>query len=149
MHSIIYIISICLLTSSGQTKKKKTNTAEHQTLPWRQEYEDELNNAVLDTWQSDNNTHSRAILKSNEEILDKIADSITSSEVFIKKVNGIDVKLNRLDNDVNEKTDQIVKYLNEILGTVDGSPRLKRIESILEDIRSQRECFNRNSGEIN
>lgn len=118
----------------GRVKKKEF---EDKVL-WKKEYEDELTDAMLTSKKRDNTTRVQqsAALSDNEAVVERLMDSITSSEKYLKKVDSIDFRLNRLDIEVHEKTNNIMKHLTEIQKAL-HSNRPDKIQTLLETLKNE------------
>ncbi|XP_047040704.1 angiopoietin-related protein 4-like [Helicoverpa zea] len=117
--TLLQIALVALTTVScevARDRRGRRKNDEPDKALWKKVYEDELNDAMLSTRKREN--HTRAVQSSaqndNEAVLEKLMESITSSEKYLKKVDSIEFRLNRLDIEVHEKTNAILKVLTEI-----------------------------------
>ncbi|XP_013137647.1 PREDICTED: fibrinogen C domain-containing protein 1-like isoform X1 [Papilio polytes] len=120
---MLYILLLAFLTISpissevspepARVKKQKHRSEHSDKNAWKKEYEDELSRAMLASRKRDNYTRvvQSAMMSENEAVIEKIMESITTSEKYLKKIDSIDFRLNRLDIEVHEKTNNILKYL--------------------------------------
>lgn len=72
----------------------------------------------------------------NDAIVEKLMESITSSEKYLKKVDSIDFRLNRLDIEVHEKTNVILKQLAEIGNAVRTDTCADKLDSTMHALKS-------------
>lgn len=128
------------IASSSAAKEKKTkrkNEYQDKAL-WKKEYEAELNDAMLATRKRENVTRVvQSAGSDNEAVIDKLMESITSSEKYLKKVDSIDFRLNRLDIEVHEKTNSILKYLTEIMKIVRNQGSADKLETVLDSMKNE------------
>lgn len=105
---------------------------------WKKEYEDELTDAMLTSKKRDNSTRVQqsTAISDNEAVVERLMDSITSSEKYLKKVDSIDFRLNRLDIEVHEKTNNIMKHLAEIQKGLHSS-RPDKTQALLEALKNE------------
>lgn len=78
-----------------------------------------------------------ASLSDNEAVIDKLMETITSSEKYLKKVDSIDFRLNRLDIEVHEKTNSILKQLMEIMKAIRSDAYPDKLETVLDTLKTQ------------
>lgn len=136
----VFILILSVITKAipqsevRRNSKKRTNMYDQM---WKQEYEDELTDALMTTKKRNNVTlvHENSA-QENEKVLEKLMETITASEKYLKKIDSIDFKINRLDIEVHEKTNNILTYLVDmmkVIRTLDP----KGIESVLEEIKAE------------
>lgn len=75
-------------------------------------------------------------MSDNEAVVEKLMDSITSSEKYLKKVDSIDFRLNRLDIEVHEKSNGIMKQLSDIMKTIMTDNCAEKLEPSLLNLRN-------------
>lgn len=126
------------MTRSQRTQAKHLKDYPDQSL-WKKEYESELKDALLSSKGNDDisrNTVQRTMSQKDEGdiVIEKLVDSIAASEKYLKKVDNIDFRLNRLDIEVHEKTNTIMKRLSEILKSV-RSLHSDTLETTMESMR--------------
>lgn len=104
---------------------------------WKKEYEDELTDAMLSTKKKENITRVvQSAMSDNEAVIEKLMESITSSEKYLKKIESIDFRLNRLDIEVHEKTNSIMKRLNEIFKGLREQGYSDKLETVLDTLKT-------------
>ncbi|XP_059046165.1 fibroleukin-like [Achroia grisella] len=118
-------------------KGRKKNEYQDQSL-WKKEYEDELTDAMLSTRRRENVTRvaQSTGAMDNEMVLEKLMETLTSSERYLKKVDSVDFRLNRLDIEIHQKTDNILKQLMEIMKSVRGQDYADKLETVLESLKT-------------
>lgn len=121
----------------ARDRRVKKQEFEDKVL-WKKEYEDELTDAMLSSRKRENSTRVQqsAALSDNEAVVERLIDSITSSEKYLKKVDSIDFRLNRLDIEVHEKTNNIMKHLAEIRKGL-HSARPDKSQALLEALKNE------------
>lgn len=134
------IIQIALALSTVtcdvvRDRRVKNQEFEDKVL-WKKEYEDELTDAMLSSKKRDNSTRVQQSVSDNEAVVERLMDSITSSEKYLKKVDSIDFRLNRLDIEVHEKTNNIIKHLAEIRKGL-HSTRPDKSQALLEALKNE------------
>ncbi|XP_045490217.1 angiopoietin-related protein 7 [Pieris rapae] len=137
---LLYLLSFLCEAKSERHGKRKNDHGDK--MLWKNEYENELTNAMITSKKHRNFTRVPQSTSDSEMVLEKLLESITSSEKYLKKVDSIDFRLNRLDIEVHEKSNSILKYLTEIFKTVQNSgytekmePELDRIKQDISDIK--------------
>lgn len=104
---------------------------------WKKEYEDELTDAMLSTRKKENITRVvQSTMSDNDAVIEKLMESITSNEKYLKKIENIDFRLNRLDIEVHEKTNNILKRLSEILKVHRGQGYADKLETVLDTLKT-------------
>lgn len=142
MVTLCLVVLIVLSTSPCEASRDKSarrkNDHPDKSL-WKKEYEDELTDAMLSTRKKDNVTRvvQSASLSDNEAVIDKLMETITSSEKYLKKVDSIDFRLNRLDIEVHEKTNSILKQLMEIMKAIRSDAYPDKLETVLDTLKTQ------------
>ncbi|XP_045784003.1 fibrinogen C domain-containing protein 1-like isoform X2 [Maniola jurtina] len=133
------MLVLILVASEGKQEKRKQQRVEN-TL-WKAEYENELSDAMLSPKRGNNVTRSRIAqspaMSDNEAVVEKLMDTITASEKYLKKIESIDFRLNRLDIEIHEKTNSILKYLTEIITAIQNqtpSDKLQMLDVMKSDI---------------
>ncbi|XP_075990442.1 fibrinogen C domain-containing protein 1-like isoform X3 [Anticarsia gemmatalis] len=134
--SVLQIVLVAFASISCEINKEKRGRRKNADYPdkslWKKEYEDELTDAMLSTRKRENHTRVTQSSSDNEAVVEKLMESITSSEKYLKKVDSIDFKLNRLDIEVHEKTNSIMKLLADIIKAVgDDSSCVDKLEPSL------------------
>ncbi|XP_063546887.1 ficolin-1-like [Cydia strobilella] len=123
---------ITLVDSSGkETKVKPLRDSPNDAL-WK-EYEHELNDAMMYSKRRENVTRQA----DTETVIEKIMDTISSSEKYLKKIDSIDYKLNRLDIEVHDKTNDILKYLGEIMKSIRGQGSVFKAGSMMDHLTAE------------
>ncbi|XP_072931047.1 fibrinogen C domain-containing protein 1-like isoform X2 [Epargyreus clarus] len=144
MVRIVTIFQMVLVTLtavtgevSGDRKGRRKNDSPEKSL-WKKEYEDELTDAMLSSKKKDNFTRvpQSTSMSDNEMVIEKLMDSITSSEKYLKKVDSVDFRLNRLDIEVHEKTNAILKRLTEIIKSIEAHPYEDKIDTAIDSIKN-------------
>ncbi|XP_063394319.1 angiopoietin-related protein 7-like [Cydia fagiglandana] len=132
--AILYFtcIFIPLVDSSGKESEVKPLRDSSNDAIWK-EYEHELNDAMMFSKRRDNVTRQA----DTEAVIEKIMDTITSSEKYLKKVDSIDYKLNRLDIEVHDKTNDILKYLGEIMKSIRGQGSVFKAGSMIDHLSAE------------
>ncbi|KAM3968415.1 uncharacterized protein ACR2FA_001092 [Aphomia sociella] len=118
-----------------ERRGRKKNDYPDKSL-WKKEYEDELTDAMLSTRRRENITRVAQSVTDNEAVLDKLMETITSSEKYLKKVDSIDFRLNRLDIEVHEKTNNILKQLMEIMKSFRSQGNADKLETVLDAMKT-------------
>ncbi|KAL0902540.1 hypothetical protein ABMA27_000384 [Loxostege sticticalis] len=142
MVTLALIVLIAVTTGSCEAnrdkKERRKNDHPDKSL-WKKEYEDELTDAMLSSRKKDNVTRvvQSASVSDNEAVIDKLMETITSSEKYLKKVDSIDFRLNRLDIEVHEKTNNILKQLMEMMKVVRSDAYPEKLEGALETLKNE------------
>lgn len=142
MVTLALIVLIAVTTGSCEAnrdkKERRKNDHPDKSL-WKKEYEDELTDAMLSSRKKDNVTRvvQSASVSDNEAVIDKLMETITSSEKYLKKVDSIDFRLNRLDIEVHEKTNNILKQLMELMKVVRSDAYPEKLEGALETLKNE------------
>lgn len=142
MVTLALFVLIALSSSSCEANRDKRNRRKNDYPDkslWKKEYEDELTDAMLSTKRKDNVTRviQSASLSDNEAVIDKLMETITSSEKYLKKVDSIDFRLNRLDIEVHEKTNSILKQLMEIMKALKNENYSDKLETVLDTLKTE------------
>ncbi|XP_068619019.1 fibrinogen C domain-containing protein 1-like [Battus philenor] len=144
MFRSLVLMQVALLTMTLSTEearhKKVRHRSEHpEKNSWKKEYEDELNQAMLMSSRKKDN-HTRVTqsvgMSDNEAVIEKIMESITTSEKYLKKIDSIDFRLNRLDIEVHEKTNNILKYLAAISKTLQSQLYSEKLDTALDVLKT-------------
>ncbi|XP_026746619.1 angiopoietin-related protein 4-like isoform X4 [Trichoplusia ni] len=138
--TVLQIAIIALTTVSCEVNRDKRgrrkNDYPDKSL-WKKEYEEELTDAMLSNRRRENYTRAaQGSPSDNDAIVEKLMESITSSEKYLKKVDSIDFRLNRLDIEVHEKTNVILKQLAEIGNAVRTDTCADKLDSTLHALKS-------------
>lgn len=145
MHSKVTVLYAVLVTvasiSCEQIREKRArrkNVDYPEKALWKKEYENELTDAMLSTRRRENLTRvpQSSPMSDNEAVVEKLMDSITSSEKYLKKVDSIDFRLNRLDIEVHEKSNGIMKQLSDIMKTIMTDNCAEKLEPSLLNLRN-------------
>lgn len=126
LSKITVLLLLLITTISCELNRDKRGRRKNVNYPdkslWKKEYEDELSDAMLSTRKRENHTRvpQSSTLSDNEAVIEKLMETITSSEKYFKKIDSIDFRLNRLDIEVHEKTNSIIKQLTAITKSVGG-----------------------------
>lgn len=137
--TLLKIVLFGITITSGEVSKnrrgQRKNDEADKTL-WKKEYEDELNEAML-SGKRENYTRSAGAQSGsldNDAVLEKLMESITSSERYLKKVEAIEFRLNRLDIEVHEKTNAMMKLLNNILKSIRSESCSQKMEASIHGL---------------
>jgi septal ring factor EnvC (AmiA/AmiB activator) len=136
-----YLVLFIILTTGScelrENRARRKNDYPDKSL-WKKEYEDELTDAMLSTRKKDNITRVvQSASSDNEAVIDRLMETITSSEKYLKKVDSIDFRLNRLDIEVHEKTNSILKQLTELMKVVRTTGTHERLDTLVDSLKSQ------------
>ncbi|CAH0703490.1 unnamed protein product [Spodoptera exigua] len=139
--TVLQIALIALTTISCEVtrdKRGRRKNDEPDKSLWKKEYEEELTDAILSGRKQENYTRAAQGGPSteNDAVIEKLMESITSSEKYLKKVDSIEFRLNRLDIEVHEKTNAIIKLLNEITKTLRSDTCSQKMESALTTMKN-------------
>ncbi|KAJ8737145.1 hypothetical protein PYW07_000416 [Mythimna separata] len=150
--TLLQIVLCALTIISGEVSRNKRGRRKDddadKTL-WKKEYEDELTDAML-TGKRENYTRSASPQvgsMDNDAVIEKLMESITSSERYLKKIEAIEFRLNRLDIEVHEKTNAMMKTLNNISKSVRAESCSKLepiIQSLVADVTSIKYSMDKN-----
>ncbi|CAG9781890.1 unnamed protein product [Diatraea saccharalis] len=138
---LVVLSFLFLSLGSGEVQKqkrgRKVNDYADKSL-WKKEYEEELTDAIMSSRKKDNITRivQSASISDNEVVIDKLMETISSSEKYLKKVDSIDFRLNRLDIEVHEKTNNILKQIGEIMKVI-RTEYPDKFEASLDALKSQ------------
>ncbi|XP_052752404.1 angiopoietin-related protein 7-like isoform X2 [Galleria mellonella] len=135
-YFVIVVFSIAPCEMKSERKGKKNNYPDK--LLWKKEYEDELTDAILSTRRRGNVTRvaQSTGATDNEAVLEKLMEILTSSEKYLKKVDSIDFRLNRLDIEIHEKTNNILKQLMEIMKSIRGQNYAENLDIVLDSMKT-------------
>ncbi|CAH0578108.1 unnamed protein product [Chrysodeixis includens] len=138
--TILQIAIIALTTVSCEVNRDKRGRRKNEYPDkslWKKEYEEELTDAMLSNRRRENYTRAaQGAPSDNDAIIEKLMESLTSSEKYLKKVDSIDFRLNRLDIEVHEKTNNILKQLGEIGKSIRSETCSDKLESTLHSLKS-------------
>lgn len=134
----VLFIAVIIISRAYSDKNRRHKYKHHDKTLWKKEYEDELIDATLSSKKRENITRVTQYTgkTDNEIVIEKIMDSITSSEKYLKKVNSIDFRLNRLDIEVHEKTNNILKLLTEIMKTIHDDSYAEKLGIELGELKT-------------
>ncbi|XP_052746732.1 techylectin-5B-like [Bicyclus anynana] len=146
-HLSIAVVFI-IVVSEGKKGRMKQERMENSL--WKQEYENELSDAMLSPKRGGNVTRvaQSPSMSDNEAVVEKLIDTISASEKYLKKVESIDFRLNRLDIEIHEKTNSIMKHLSEIIRTIQNqtpSDKLVMLDTMKSDIGQIKYALERTS----
>ncbi|XP_050684023.1 angiopoietin-related protein 7-like [Leptidea sinapis] len=133
------ILLLLIIGSACEIFAKRKNDYSDKTL-WKDTYESELTDAMISPKRGHKNLTRVAQSPpqtENEAVLDKLLETITSSEKYVKKIESIDFRLNRLDIEVHEKSNSILKNLGEVLKVVQKKESFEKFEPFLDNIRKE------------
>lgn len=137
--TLVLLASVSCEASRDKRARRKNDYHGDKSL-WKEEYEEELTNAMLSTKRKDNVTRviqsAASTTNENEAVIEKLMESITASEKYLKKVESIDFRLNRLDIEVHEKTNTILKQMSDIMKLVKEISIGDKVEHILNALKS-------------
>nr|XP_026499442.1 fibroleukin-like [Vanessa tameamea] len=141
MVSNYKLLSITLVFSvvSGEFHREKHGKRKQERFDktlWKKEYENELNEAMLAPNRAKNVSRFAQSATDNEVVIEKLMETITASEKHLKKMESIDFRLNRLDIEVHEKTDKILKQLMDITTAIDNLNYNEKMEAVLGPFRT-------------
>ncbi|XP_028162551.1 ficolin-2-like [Ostrinia furnacalis] len=133
------LIALSAFCEAAREKRSRRKNDYPDKSLWKKEYEDELTDAMLSTRKRDNITRvvQSAASSDNEAVIDKLMETITSSEKYLKKVDSIDFRLNRLDIEVHEKTNSILKQLMEIMKAIRNDAYPDKLETVLDTLKTE------------
>lgn len=122
-------------SSSVNSRTRQQNDLDHR---WKSEYEDELTEAMLTQVRARENATrvAQSPTHDNDAVIDKLMETITSSEKYLKRVDSMDFRLNRLDIELHEKTNSILKYLTEMMKVVRAQSVTDKLDGVVTDIKS-------------
>lgn len=135
LHVIVTLSAISCEVNRDNSGNRKNDYSDK--LVWKKEFEDELTDAMLSTRNKPNKTRvAQSALSENEDVIEKLINTFSSSEKYLKKIDSIDFRLNRLDIEVHEKTNDIVKRITNILAVLreQGSP--DKFETVLDTLKN-------------
>ncbi|XP_041986660.1 techylectin-5A-like [Aricia agestis] len=139
----IIVFAIFLIISSGvnaKKKKPKVKANNPDNTIWQRVYDDNLVDESYPTKKGANNSKFVAI--DNNEVVDRLLDSLAASEKSMKRIEKIDFRLNRLDEEIHEKSDDILRSLSDLTTKMYDAETLSKINSSLqlikEDLKTMR-----------
>lgn len=152
----LVVIVLPFLLSDVCTAKKPALRERHREKPkptispinvsnslWQNEHENELTEAMM-TLKRGNLTRVRSHtepLAETEAVIDKLLESITASEKYMKKVDSIEFRLNRLDIEIHEKTNNILKYLSEMMKVIRSQGFSEKVDMAVDVLKSEMESI--------
>ncbi|XP_048488907.1 fibrinogen C domain-containing protein 1 [Plutella xylostella] len=152
----LVVIVLPFLLSDVCTAKKPALRERHREKPkptispinvsnslWKNEHENELTEAMM-TLKRGNLTRVRSHtepLAETEAVIDKLLESITASEKYMKKVDSIEFRLNRLDIEIHEKTNNILKYLSEMMKVIRSQGFSEKVDMAVDVLKSEMESI--------
>lgn len=141
IHIVLATIYAISCESSREGKKgseSQRNQYYDDNSLWKKEYEAELTDAMISSRKRGNLTRveQAASFSDNEAVIDKIMETLTNSEKYLKKVDSIDFRLNRLDIEVHEKTNNILKQLVDMTKMLRGGFHSEKVDDILERLKT-------------
>lgn len=128
-----------MTSSEFNNEKRAKKKMDHSDKSlWKQEYEEELTDAMLSGKKRKNSTRTvqSLPLSDNEVVVEKLMETITSSEKYLKKIDNIDFRLNRLDIEVHEKTNVILKKLSELAKVLREQAVADKPQVLLEALKT-------------
>lgn len=133
---LIGLSTITCELSRDKRARRKNDYADKSL--WKKEYEDELTDAMLSSRKRENVTRvvQSAGMSDNDAVIEKLMETITSSEKYLKKVDSIDFRLNRLDIEVHEKTNNIIKQLADISKSIHTGGYAEKLETVLDALKT-------------
>lgn len=132
LYIFFYLMpSIC----SENGRARQQNDVDHR---WKSEYEDELTDAMLAQNRArDNFTRiTQSVTRNNDAVIDKLMETITASEKYLKRVDSMDYRLNRLDIELHEQTNSILKYLTEMMKAIRAQSVSDKLDFVVNNIKS-------------
>ncbi|KOB72875.1 Angiopoietin-like 1 [Operophtera brumata] len=131
---VIVTLSVISCQDNQENRVKLRNDHSDKLL-WKKEFEDELTGAMLSPRNKQNVTvMNQSALSDNEDVIEKLIDTFTSSEKYLKKIDGIDFRLNRLDIEIHEKTNEIITHLAEIMKALREQGNAEKLETVLDTL---------------
>lgn len=131
MFSIIY--------GDNQVKPGKTNykRLDSNDNLWKNEYEMELSDAMVIPNKGKNYSRASevAAASDNEIVIEKLMESITANEKYLKKIENIDFRLTRLDIELHEKSNDILKRLSEMNSAIPNPDDSVNLTNVLDDLK--------------
>lgn len=133
----VYLIVVSMISCEILERRGRRKNDFGDKSLWKNEYESELNDAIMSK-RRENKTRvaMSPSFSDNEAVVEKLMESIISSEKYLKKVDSIDFRLNRLDIEVHEKTNNIIKHLAELSKTF-RSDRTDKLEELMLALKSE------------
>lgn len=124
-------VLVLILAASDAVKGKRKHERMENNM-WKKEYEEELSDAMLAPKRRNNGTRGAQSpsITDDEAVVEKLVDSITSSEKYLKKIESIDFRLNRLDIEVHEKTNTIMNHITEVIKTIQSQTPPDKLEML-------------------
>ncbi|CAH0716405.1 unnamed protein product, partial [Brenthis ino] len=121
----------------GKSGKRKQHLYSNDNI-WKKVYETELDDAFLVSDRDKNFTRAAQSTSTsdNEVVIEKLMEAITANEKYLKKIENIDFKLNRLDIEIHERTNAILKRLTEVTTTVHSPGDSKKYNASWDDLKT-------------
>lgn len=137
IFQIVFIVFFIIISANTEKKGRRKYEYPEKSL-WKKEYETELTDAMLSTKKRENITRvaQSAGMSENDIVIEKLMDTITSSEKYLKKVDSIDFRLNRLDIEVHEKTNGILKLLTELTKSIQSDAYAEKFGDVWHSLRA-------------
>lgn len=133
-------LTLILYGVSAEHKQERYGKRKHERFDntlWKKEYENELEEAMIKPNKAMNITRNvQSATSDNEAVIEKLMETITASENYLKKTEGIDFRLNRLDIEVHEKTDTILKRLTEITSAIENLSYSETLETLFGPLKA-------------
>lgn len=133
-------LTLILYGVSAEHKQERYGKRKHERFDntlWKKEYENELEEAMIKPNKAMNITRNvQSATSDNEAVIEKLMETITASENYLKKTEGIDFRLNRLDIEVHEKTDTILKRLTEITSAIENLSYSETLETFFGPLKA-------------
>ncbi|XP_053624592.1 angiopoietin-related protein 4-like isoform X2 [Plodia interpunctella] len=138
MFSIIFLTVFSAVSCEKKKASSRRKFENQEKSLWKKEYENELTEAMLTGRKHDNNTRKPQAsgFTDSDNVLEKLMETIMSSERYLKKVESIDFRLNRLDIEVHEKTNSILKQLIDIMKLLRTTSDTEKYDSAMETFKS-------------
>lgn len=121
----------------GKSGKRKQHLDSNDNI-WKKEYETELDDAILVSDRDKNFTRATQSISTsdNEVVIEKLMEAITANEKYLKKIENIDFRLNRLDIEIHERTNAILKRLTEVTTTIHSQGDSEKYNTALDDLKT-------------
>ncbi|XP_013189291.1 fibrinogen C domain-containing protein 1 isoform X2 [Amyelois transitella] len=137
VFSYIVLAVLSAVSCEKKDKKQRRRNDHLEKSLWKKEYENELTDAMLAAARKhQNNTRKAVAFSDSENVLEKLMETIVSSERYLKKVDSIDFKLNRLDIEVHEKTNTILKQLIDVMKMLRSAQRNDHHQSLMNSVKN-------------
>lgn len=121
-----------------ESAKTKHDRLDSNDNLWKSEYETELSDAI--TAPNKVKNHSRvaaaAADSDNEIVIEKLLESITANDKYLRKIENIDFRLTRLDIELHEKSNAILKRLTDMTAPPPNQDDSANFTTILDDLKT-------------